>query len=82
MVLLPWINIAIFIERVSNVDLGAIDPAAVWISADGDGHCVNFVCVQKVQSPPWIHIMHCCATGSMVHVGVWVSIDGFVRTAI
>lgn len=79
---LPGIQIPIAIKAIANTDLGAIDLAVGWIFADGDGHCVNFICIQKVQSPPGTHSMHCCATGSKVPVVVRVSIYGFVWTGI
>lgn len=78
--LLPWINIAIVTKRISNVDLSTINIFVGRIFTDGDCHCADFMCLQKVQSPPRIQLTLCGATGPIVDVGVIVSINGFVAT--
>ena len=61
-VLLPWISIAIVTEGISNADLSTIDPLVATIPSVGDGDSVDFIRLQKVQSPPWIAIILCVGT--------------------
>lgn len=78
--LLPWISIAIFLNRIANADLSTINAFVIPICTDGDFHGIDFIWCQKVQSPPWTLLLHCGATGSMVHIAVMIAIDSFVRT--
>ena len=62
LVLLPGISIAIVTEGISNADLSSIDPLVAAISSVGDGDSVDFIRLQKVQSPPRIAIILCVGT--------------------
>lgn len=78
--LLLWIEIAVILQRISNANLSTIDPGVMPIFTDSDCNSVDFMSLQKVQSPPWTFNIQCGATGMIVPVGVGVSINSFVRT--
>lgn len=78
----PWISIAIVPKRIPNADLSTTYPVVVLIFRDSYFHRIDFMYIEKVQPPPWIHIVLRCATRSMVYIGVRVSINGFVRAEI
>lgn len=78
-ILLPGINIAIMIERISNSNLCPID--LLNIVTNSDYYFVDFVWPQEVESPPWTQEILCAAAGSMLCVWVRIPINGFVRSA-
>ena len=77
--LLPGISVAIVTEGISDADLSSIDPIGATILSVGDGDSVNFIRLQKVQSPPWIAIIPCAGTGSLSPVASTISINGPFR---
>ena len=81
-VLLPGVSIAIIIEVISNAYLSTIDPFLTTIFSVGDGHSVDFIGLQEVQSPPWIFISLCVAAGSLFPFAITISINGSFRDII
>lgn len=69
-------------KRVPNADLSSIDRFIVCVLTNSDCNTVDFVWSQQVQSPPWNCFIICGAAWPLAYAGSWISINGFVSTAI
>lgn len=79
MCILPWVNIAILIKRISNANLCPIDPLNIF--RNSNYYFVDLILPQEVDSPPWTQEIISLAAGPMAIDWITIPINGFVRTA-
>lgn len=80
--LLPWVSVAIVIERIPYAKLGTIHVFIGSIFGHADSHSVDLMYLQKVQPPPRVYYLFSNTAGSRRPFGVIISINGFLSCSI